>query len=68
MDRDAIIYFRDNIPLNTAHEATYLGNNLNLIVNLKREIYQKIQDIKWMQYNALLILGKKNPIPIRNNN
>ena len=29
MCRDAAMHFRDNTPLNTAHEATYLGNNLN---------------------------------------
>ncbi len=46
MCRDAAIHFRDSTPLNTAHEATYLGNSLNHTVDLKREVCQRIQDTK----------------------
>ena len=46
MCRDAAIHFRDNTPLQTAREATYLSNNLNHIIDLKREVCQRIQDKK----------------------
>ena len=38
------IHFRDGTVLHKAQDATYLGNNLNHTVNLKREITQRIQD------------------------
>jgi hypothetical protein len=46
MNRVANIHFQDNPPLNIAHEATYLGNNLNHRVDLGREVSQRIQDTK----------------------
>ena len=37
MHREASIHFQDNTVLHKAHDATYLGNNLNCKVNLARE-------------------------------
>ena len=37
MQREASIHFQDNTVLHKAHDATYLGNNLNCKVNLARE-------------------------------
>lgn len=44
MHRDAHIHFGDGTILDKAQDATYLGNNLNHTVDLKREISQRIQD------------------------
>lgn len=44
MNRGANIHFRDETPLVKAEEATYLGNNLNHTVDLRREVSQQIQD------------------------
>ena len=44
MHREARIHFADGSLLDTAQDATYLGNNLNHTVNLRREITQRIQD------------------------
>jgi len=52
MHSNASIYFKDNTPLPKAHDATYLGNNLNYKVNLAREVTQRIQDTKtWTKLN-----------------
>ena len=40
MHRDAHIHFEDGTILDKAQDATYLGNNLNHTVDLKREISQ----------------------------
>ena len=44
MHRDAHIHFGDGTILDKAQDATYLGNNWNHTVDLKREISQRIQD------------------------
>ena len=44
MHREARIHFADGTLLDKAQDATYLGNNLNHTVNLRREITQRIQD------------------------
>ena len=46
MQSDASIHVKDNTPIHKAHDATYLGNNLNSKVNLAREVTQRIQDTK----------------------
>ena len=53
MQRDASIHFQDGAVLHKAHDATYLGNNLNCKVNLAREVAQRIQDTKrtWQKLN-----------------
>ena len=53
MQREASIHFQDNTVLHKAHDATYLGNNLNCKVNLAREVTQRIQDTKrtWQKLN-----------------
>lgn len=53
MQREASIHFQDNAVLHKAHDATYLGNNLNCKVNLAREGTQRIQDTKrtWQKLN-----------------
>ena len=46
MNRVANIHFHDGSRLNMAHEATYLGNNLNHTVDLRKEVLQRIQEMK----------------------
>ena len=46
MNRIANIYFHDGNHLNITYETTYLGNNLHRIIDLKKEISQRIQETK----------------------
>ena len=53
MQRDASIHFQDDAVLHKAHDATFLGNNLNCKVNLAKEVAQRIQNTKrtWQKLN-----------------
>ena len=46
MQAPANIIFSDGVLLPKAQEASYLGNNLNQIVNIRHEVVQRIQDVK----------------------
>ena len=57
MNRVANIDFHDGSRLNLAHEATYLGNNLNHTVDLRKEVIQRIQETK-RTWNRLSLFWK----------
>ena len=54
MNKDATVVFADNALMPKAQEAVYLGNNLNHKVSIRREVCQRIADVKrtWLKLHA----------------
>ena len=46
MNNDGNIHFQDGTPLTREFEATYLGNEINREVNIRHEIFNKLQEVR----------------------
>ena len=54
MNNDGCIHFGDGTPLGKEFEAMYLGNEINRIVNIKHEVFNKMSDVRrtWFKLDS----------------